>query len=73
MQLFAKWDKSWSGLDYLNFWIETCFETWTECGLCDSALLHCSYCELWQRSLAVSDCICCRLREDKESIHRIDH
>ena len=70
MQLFAKWDKSWNGLDYLNFWVETCFETWSECGMCEeelrSAAVHCNYCERWQRSLAASgDCICSRLRGDK--------
>ena len=67
MQLFSKWKQSWNGLECLNFWIETSFEAWTECSSCeDLSLVHCNYCERWQTSLAVSDCICNRLRGDRD-------
>jgi len=68
MLLFSKWEQSWNGLECLHFWIETHFEAWTECSSCEDllSLVHCNYCERWQSSLAVSDCICNRLRGDRE-------
>ena len=67
MLIFSKWERSWSGLKFLSFWIETSFEEWIECGSCeDHGFIHCNYCEQWRNSLVVSDCICSRLRGDRE-------
>ena len=67
MLLFSKWKRSWNGLAYLSFWIETSFAAWTECNSCeDLTAVHCSHCEGWQRSLAVADCICNIIRGDKD-------